>query len=419
MTQETPTEHSSLVGGSTAKRRLNCPASYHLEKKAPKSKGSTYAREGTALHEMIAVILDKDKDPRDMLPFTHHQPAKGVEPAWSLTIDHDLWEELGAPALTMFDDFLDQLEAEEDAGATYYVEKRFAFPGIDDAFGTSDIVFRCGNVAGIWDWKFGRSKVDPEENEQLLFYCASARAAMPKFFGDAERLQLCISQPKLDDTAPLVWETDNARVDDFIVDLRNTVQLIRDGDENTVEIAAGSWCQFADCKTVCPLHYGAAAKIGHKIEKLEAAKHGKREPDLDMGELLADAMELAQLAESWAKHVAGITQGRLENGLDVPGWKLIPKRSPGKAWVAEDEAIKRRLARRGLKAADYQKVTLISPTQAENKLKKMGKTLPEELYEQKPSSGYTLAQEGDPRHEADVPSRKAQKLGAAMAKRLG
>jgi len=418
MTQETPTEHSSLVGGSTAKRRINCPASFHLEAKAPKSKGSSYAREGTALHEMIAVILDQDRTATDLLPFTHEQPPKGAEPAWSLTIDEDLWDTLGAPALQMFDDFLDQLEAEQGASAVYYVEKRFAFPGIDDAYGTSDIVFRCGNVAGIWDWKFGRGQVRPEENEQLLFYCASARAAMPKFFKGAEELLLCISQPKLDDREPMVWHTDNARVDDFIAELHAAVETIRKGDARMLEPVEGEWCAFADCKTVCPLHYGAAAKLGSKLEKLEAAKHGKREEGLDMSALLSDAMELASLAESWAKHVAGITQERLENGLDVPGWKVVPKKSSGKQWLEDDAVIKKRLASRGLKAADYQKVTLISPTQAGEKLKRMGKELPEELYEQKPSSGYTLAREGDPRHEADVPSKKAKKLGAALAKRL-
>ena len=57
------TEHSSLVGGSTADRRINCPASYQLEQKVPKGikeKSSIYADEGTALHECMAYILRND-----------------------------------------------------------------------------------------------------------------------------------------------------------------------------------------------------------------------------------------------------------------------------------------------------------------------------------------------------------------------
>ena len=54
----TPEEHSDIVGGSTAARRIGCPRSYALEQLVPKDdRGSEYAREGTALHELMAMAL--------------------------------------------------------------------------------------------------------------------------------------------------------------------------------------------------------------------------------------------------------------------------------------------------------------------------------------------------------------------------
>ena len=56
-------QHSSLVGGSTAARRIACPGSYQMEAKLPpsvKEASSIYADEGTALHEAMKFILTKN-----------------------------------------------------------------------------------------------------------------------------------------------------------------------------------------------------------------------------------------------------------------------------------------------------------------------------------------------------------------------
>ena len=86
-THETPEEHSDVVGGSTAARRIGCPRSYALEKLVPPDPGSSYAREGTALHEMMAIILDKDKKPEELLPFTFKREGHDVEGDWKFTVD--------------------------------------------------------------------------------------------------------------------------------------------------------------------------------------------------------------------------------------------------------------------------------------------------------------------------------------------
>lgn len=419
---ETPTAHSSVVGGSSAARRLNCLASYKLEQKAPRSGGSIYARQGTALHEMIAEILDKNRDPKDILPFKYHQVAKHnekgeqIEEPWDYEVSHSEWEDLGQPALDMFDDFLSWLEADQDgAPANYMVEESGEFPGIPGAFGTSDVPFRCGKIGGIWDWKFGRTKVSAEDNDQLMFYFASTRNKYPEFFKGVERVILCISQPQVNDQEPETWETTVEDIDLFILDLQDAVKANVEGNH---EPTKGGWCKFADCKAVCPLHIKAGAKLGQMLDTLEKHKEDQASPTptegpIDMDAFLSDAMELAEMAQDWAKHIAGITQERLEKGGSVAGWKVVKKASSGRVWTVPDDKVVNRLRTRGLKADEYYTKKVVTPPQAEKLLKKLGKELPEEIVEKKPSSGYTLTREGDPRESAD-PATKGKKLGAAL-----
>jgi hypothetical protein len=52
-------QHSNIVGGSTAKRVINCPASVNLVNKVPPKGSSDYANEGTMLHAAIADYWEK------------------------------------------------------------------------------------------------------------------------------------------------------------------------------------------------------------------------------------------------------------------------------------------------------------------------------------------------------------------------
>src|SRR5690606_2356342 len=70
-------------------------------------------------------------------------------------------------------------------------------------------------------------------------------------------------------------------------------------------IAAGSHCKFARCKAVCPLHAGAAVELGSMMAKIDDRKAAAK---LDLPAYLAQAMELAEMAEAWSKQIAGIVQ---------------------------------------------------------------------------------------------------------------
>ena len=60
-------QHSNIVGGSTAKRVINCPGSVALVAKMPPKPSSKFADEGTLLHNVIAEIIMSDNSPEHYL----------------------------------------------------------------------------------------------------------------------------------------------------------------------------------------------------------------------------------------------------------------------------------------------------------------------------------------------------------------
>ena len=58
--------HSNIVGGSTAKRVLQCPGSVTLCQKAPPKPSSKYADDGTKLHDAVHQVLSLDANPDDL-----------------------------------------------------------------------------------------------------------------------------------------------------------------------------------------------------------------------------------------------------------------------------------------------------------------------------------------------------------------
>ena len=55
-------QHSNIVGGSTAKRVINCPGSVRLVQKMPPQPSSKYADQGTLLHNAMDAILSSRAD---------------------------------------------------------------------------------------------------------------------------------------------------------------------------------------------------------------------------------------------------------------------------------------------------------------------------------------------------------------------
>jgi hypothetical protein len=357
-------QHSNIVGGSTAKRVMNCPGSVVLVNKMPPKPSSEHADRGTLLHDVISEFLDQDGKPiTDWLGRTHE--------------DQVLTQELLDEKLVVALELLDEIDPKKEL--MYEVETRVGFgellPGV---FGSTDLVGRIGSRAVVLDWKFGDGVVvTAEENEQLMFYAAAAmRTAETAWaFEGATEIELIIIQP------PMVrrWVTDKARIAQFERDLVKAVAAAQQPD---AKIQHGDHCRWCAAKPICPKMTGAVDRA--LVTQL-------KEIDVDT---LGRYLKNADLLEDWIKDLRGLAMQLLEKNLPVPGYKLVQKQARRK-WSDESKA-KALLLEMGLKESVVVETSVMSPAQAEKALKKRFSELPEGLVKSE-SSGTTMAPESDPR----------------------
>ena len=390
----TPEEHSDIVGGSTAARRIGCPASYRLEQLVPKDeRGSDYAREGTALHELMAMALRDGVEPTDMLPYTF----TAADASWSHTVTQDLWDEKGEPALAAFDAYCVRQEAKLGADMQMLIERRVAVPGIPGAFGTSDIIATCGDEIFVMDWKFGFKPVMATENKQLMFYAAGALNTEAEWIGDVPPdtpVTLVIIQPMNANQGHDIvqeWSTTVGHLDQYMIELRAAVTEAQTED---ARCAKGEWCTFARCKTVCPLHLNAVGVLGEKLAALkarQAASNGSPDDRLDWGQRYAELLELALLADPLVAEIHNQAHAYAEQGSPIPGWGLEAKKAGNRSWAVEERLLKLFFKRHRIKMDEWTERKTRSPAQIEKLIKAKGIELPKHYVAAGVSSGTKLS----------------------------
>jgi len=357
-------QHSNIVGGSTAKRVINCPGSVALVAQMPPKPSSVYADTGTLLHNVIADVLGgKVIEVQDFLGAVHAD----------VTLDQDMIDNKLLPALAALN------EIDPDKIMEYETEVVVGFGDLlPDVFGSADIVGRIGDTAYIVDWKFGDGvAVDVEENPQLMFYAAAAMrtpAAQWAFEG-ATKVELVIVQP------PYVkrWETTPRRIQLFEKELMQAVKVAQRPD---APLAQGDWCRWCAAKAICPIMTGAADRaMVAALKSVDVAS-------------VSDHLKMADQLEGWIKEVRALAMQTLEAGLPVPGYKLVPKRAM-RQWMDEGKALDA-MCDLGLDVKELTETKLLSPAQAEKVLKKHKLALPAD-HVVAVSSGNTLAPEDDPR----------------------
>jgi hypothetical protein len=372
-------QHSNIVGGSTAKRVINCPGSVALVQKMPPKPSSEHADRGTMLHDAIAEILGKDL-PRSQFIGTKYKDQ---------VLTQELFDEKIMVALALLD------EVDPDKRMEYEVETRVGFgdllPGV---FGSTDLVGRIGDRAVVLDWKFGDGVVvDAEDNDQLMFYaaaCMRTESAQWAFAGATE-VELIIVQP------PMIkrWVTTKERIKQFEQTL---VQAVKAAQQPDAKLQHGEHCRWCAAKPVCPKMTGAVDR---------ALQVQLKEIDVDT---LGRYLKNADLLEDWIKDLRALALQLLEKNLPVPGYKLVQKQARRK-WTDEGKA-KQALLDMGLKESVVVETSIMSPAQAEKALKKRWADLPEGLVKSE-SSGTTLASEDDPRPAV---LQIGQQISAALSK---
>lgn len=353
--------HSSIVGGSTAKRVIACPASVKLVQQMPPQPESEHAARGTLLHDVMAELLEYDKTPEQMIGAKYKDQV----------LTQELIDEKVQPALDLLD------EVDPDKKMEYMVETRVGFsdflPGV---FGSTDLLGRLGSRAVVLDWKFGDGVlVDATDNPQLLFYAAAAmRTEAAKWvFERATEIELVIVQPP----AIRRWVTDKARVVSFEQELARAVKAAQSHDP---VMQAGDHCRWCAAKPVCPQMTGAVERaLKTQLANLPAKQ-------------IAMQLQQADAIEDYLRDLRALAFQMLENGQPLPGYKLVAKRGT-RQWVDEQKVVEWVHKNKIDGATDTK---LKSPAQLEKVVKKFNMELPPELVVSI-SSGSTLAPESDPR----------------------
>ena len=354
--------HSNVVGGSTAKRVINCPASVKLVQQMPPKPSSEHADRGTLLHNVIAELLEFDKKPEQCIGAQYKDQ----------TLTQELIDEKIIPALEALD------AIDPDKTMEYMVETRVAFGDfLPNVFGSTDLLGRKGKRAIVLDWKFGDGVlVDSENNPQLLFYAAAAMRtpAAQWIFEGVEEIECIIVQPP----AIRRWVTTPARVKEFERELLYAVRLSSWPEPPMQE---GDHCRWCAAKPICPRMTGA----------VERALKGKL---LEMpAQQIAAQLHQADMIESYITDLRALAFEMLQNGVAVPGYKMVAKQSR-RQWV-EKAKIEAWVDANNIKDA-YEPATIKSPAQLEKVLKKAKIEFPADMVVSV-SSGDTLAADSDPR----------------------
>ncbi len=370
--------HSNIVGGSTAKRVINCPGSVKLCQQVPPKPSSSYADTGTLLHNAIAEILGADAKVDTVIGAEYN----------GITLTQELYEDKLVPAVRALH------EVDPDEQMEYAVEQSVGFgdllPGV---FGSCDLIGRIGDRAVILDWKFGDGvAVEADENPQLMFYAAAAMRtpSLAWVFDGAKEVECIIVQP------PSIkrWVTSFDRLRMFE---RELVFAVKQSEKPDAALHAGEHCRWCAAKPICPQMTGAADRaLAKQVKELNTQELGL-------------ALTKAEMLEEWIKDLRALAIQVLEKNGEVPGYKLVQKRGT-RQWIDEQKATEALLA--SLPESEVIERSLVSPAQAEKKLKKLKLALPDGLTTSV-SSGTTLASVDDPRPAV---LQIGQQLTAALTK---
>lgn len=447
-----PEEHSDLVGGSSAARRINCPGSYQMEGKLPKSdarESSKDADEGTALHECMAyILLNNVVDLDDVLGMTFGVSDTSPD---GYVITKELMRDAIVPCVDFFDDLDDRLQAE--GGMMFYIEQQCQMPGIPGAFGTTDLLFRTNRRSGVVDWKFGagvpvkayypdsKTGID-KANEQLMFYGRSAMHSKPEMFGPEGIsgpppkdwiVELYIVQPRSrfnNGDEPIFSKrvVNVKELEEFRMDL---VRAVAEAQGENPSINRGDHCRFAKCKKICPHFTQPGFQLVQLNDKLKAKK--QEQPlegiDLDWGLIYSELLDYTTLAEMAVKEIRAGAHAFLESGEKIDGWKLVDTR-PTEKYTDEAGAV-RHVVGLGAEESQCFEMSTKSPARMrddvlaplmEGKTKKAREEAAKAeiaKFTRKVSSGTTLAKGDDNREDAILSSDLMKSLSSRLAALTG
>lgn len=372
----------SRLSASSAHRWIACPGSIRLSEQAGPQAPSKYAAEGTAAHKLAEQCIALGMSAHDCI-------------GDSITVDGENYEvdEEMAEAVQVYVDFAEAVApaARQQAGEmTLELEKKFSLHNIHkDLGGTADctVWYKDGTVI-VADYKHGSGVVvEPENNPQLMIYAAGVMQTLTGTVG-VQKVRIVVIQPRAAHPSGEVvrdWWVDGNRLADWA--LKTLKPAAQACDQPDAPLSAGEHCRFCPALGICPAHRDRA---------LELARTDFETPRFPAPETLdpahiAKVLVFSELMSEWVGQIKGYAQQQMEAGVDVPGFKLVRKRSVRK-WIDEAQAEEELRKVLGDDAFEHK---LLSPAKAEKATKKLGVSL--DALMEKPDNGLVIASESDKR----------------------
>ena len=352
-----------LLSPSSAARWFACPGSAQAEAAYPRTENA-YSAEGSEIHDLAAHCLETGKDAADVTDVVDRQ--------------------------AIIQAYIDYVRQHLGDGVQYMVEVKVDLGHISEGmFGTADCVIldATAGTVHVIDLKAGQVKVDAINNAQLMTY-ASGVIHQYGWMADWQQAVCHIVQPRIDhiesDSVPIT------AVDEFTLEARRAAAVALEPDPpKHPSHDACRWCKHAgDCTALRIKTYTDVCQMFEDSAELEPDDVSEYDHDT-----LAAKLKAVPLIKAWLTAVEDRAYATLEDGGDVPGWKLVEGRKLRRwkdAQAAEDA-----LRRKKFKVRDIFKSTLISPAQAEKLLGK-GNPLLDDLVET-PTGKPTLAPASDKR----------------------
>lgn len=360
---------------SGAHRWMRCFGSVVLEARYP-DRGSAYAREGSAAHELAAIVLEGDEANAQGYVGMKVEFEDGKETVqWLVTQD----------MADHVDDYV-KLVRERAEGKTSLIERKVPIghiTGEPDATGTSDaiIIDTDQEAIEVIDLKFGMGvQVFAEENEQAQFY---ALGALEEYgiVGDFSYITMVIHQPRMNHVSE--WSIPVHELHAFAERAAKAAEQCRQAEmasigelgDLTLEdflVPGEKQCKFCSGKAGCPALRAEITEVvgGSSAATLdEFAEFTPEIVDMQTGDnYLPIAMAKVDMVEQWCKAVRAEVERRLFAGQTVDGYKLVEGKRGHRKWGSEAD-VENLFKSFRMRQDEMYELSLISPTKAEKVFK--------------------------------------------------
>lgn len=261
-------------------RLCRCPGSWRLEQMCPEPNESEAAVEGTLLH----AHMEHGTLPEDA------EQAEAVE--WCRAMEEQL---------------VRRVLYSEPGGLVFEREVRLWDP-LEQYSGQADVIYRCGEVALVLDYKFGRGAVEGvEANHQLGALAVLVRAHL-----GVRTVYAAILQPRVSREEPPLVRYGEAALDNMERYLDECVAAAAEPD---AELHPGEHqCKYCRAASICPAQMRLAKQITAADVLTGWAAWSPAQKRL--------AYDTALLAKRWAESVVGKCEADLRNGAPIEGLEM-------------------------------------------------------------------------------------------------